>query len=377
MALLVKLIGGGLGLASEAIHDYRARSRSQTRPEPPSPNPPAAIATPSSSRTHDPAPDYTDAPPAYVEVADEATAEALVRAGKAEYVPVGPAAAAAAYDGKQRSKASEGAGYDVEEEDGSSSSSSDDDDDDDSQDGVELDDEAWELDEMARRVAPPPPTYADHEQQAAPEEDESEEATARKEEQMMRDLVRLAGPPPRPARRIPCPVIIPQRRPRNKDRGFVRAYAPVLADCGVSQDAFLKFQEDWLVASKVSTTSMPKSKVSLDHRGFLKYRWHADTHIFFPSLPPGRPLDRHRLRGRRHRRLRPRGRGADRRHRRAGRRRDRAGAAVATPAQHVPRPREPRPVHAARPLRHGHGLQGPGARPAAARAPQPARGGGG
>ena len=40
---------------------------------------------------------------------------------------------------------------------------------------------------------------------------------------------------------LPCPVIIPQRRPRDWTRGFMRAYAPVLADCGISQDIFLDF----------------------------------------------------------------------------------------------------------------------------------------
>lgn len=224
MGLIVKLVGGGLGMASEAIHDYRARSRSQPGPSP-SPNPRPAIAT--SSRS-DPVPE-SDAPPAYVEVADEATAEMLVRDGKAEYV-VGSAG-----DGKHSfSKASE-AGYEFDDDSSSDEES----------EGLDLDEEAWELDEMAERVAPP--SYAEQ----APE-DESEGAKIKKEEQMIRDLVRMAGPPPQPAQRIPCPVIIPQRRPRNKDRGFVRAYAPVLEDCGVSQDTFLKFQQDWLAASKVS-----------------------------------------------------------------------------------------------------------------------------
>jgi hypothetical protein len=39
--------------------------------------------------------------------------------------------------------------------------------------------------------------------------------------------------------RLPCPVIIPQRRPRDKKRGFVRAYAPVLESCGIDQKTFL------------------------------------------------------------------------------------------------------------------------------------------
>ena len=40
---------------------------------------------------------------------------------------------------------------------------------------------------------------------------------------------------------LPFPVVLPQRRPRTKSRGFVRAYAPVLADLGIDQAAFLEF----------------------------------------------------------------------------------------------------------------------------------------
>ena len=44
-----------------------------------------------------------------------------------------------------------------------------------------------------------------------------------------------------PFRSIPCPVIIPQRRPNQKSRGFVLAYAPVLQDAGIDQAMFLDF----------------------------------------------------------------------------------------------------------------------------------------
>ena len=40
---------------------------------------------------------------------------------------------------------------------------------------------------------------------------------------------------------LPCPVILPQHRPRDKKRGFVRAYAPVLEDVGIDQGTFLDF----------------------------------------------------------------------------------------------------------------------------------------
>ncbi|KIV83625.1 hypothetical protein PV11_05635 [Exophiala sideris] len=51
-------------------------------------------------------------------------------------------------------------------------------------------------------------------------------------------------PPPQynpVAGRLEMPVILPQRRPKNKERGFVRAYAPMLQTCGIQQAEFLDF----------------------------------------------------------------------------------------------------------------------------------------
>ncbi|KAJ6088712.1 hypothetical protein N7486_009973 [Penicillium sp. IBT 16267x] len=41
--------------------------------------------------------------------------------------------------------------------------------------------------------------------------------------------------------RLPAPVLLPQRRPNNRDRGFLRAYAPDLAPCGIDQEMFIDF----------------------------------------------------------------------------------------------------------------------------------------
>ncbi|KAI1611855.1 hypothetical protein EDD36DRAFT_419726 [Exophiala viscosa] len=41
--------------------------------------------------------------------------------------------------------------------------------------------------------------------------------------------------------RLPAAVIIPQRRPQSKTRGFIRAYAPDLANCGIDQQVFMHF----------------------------------------------------------------------------------------------------------------------------------------
>ncbi|KAJ6151659.1 hypothetical protein N7470_007256 [Penicillium chermesinum] len=56
--------------------------------------------------------------------------------------------------------------------------------------------------------------------------------------------------------RLPYPVIIPQRRPRDRSRGFARAYAPVLANCDVSQEMFLRFIKDLYEASKANPIFM-------------------------------------------------------------------------------------------------------------------------
>lgn len=70
------------------------------------------------------------------------------------------------------------------------------------------------------------------------------------EEDMVRTLVQAAGPV-NSLNRIPCPVIIPQCKPGDMNEGFLRAYAPVLADCGISQDLFTTFQEGFAQASAV------------------------------------------------------------------------------------------------------------------------------
>ncbi|KAJ5167516.1 uncharacterized protein N7482_006297 [Penicillium canariense] len=44
-----------------------------------------------------------------------------------------------------------------------------------------------------------------------------------------------------PLPQLPAPVVLPQRRPKNRERGFIRAYAPVLNDCGIDQDMFIDF----------------------------------------------------------------------------------------------------------------------------------------
>ena len=41
--------------------------------------------------------------------------------------------------------------------------------------------------------------------------------------------------------RLQYPVVLPQRRPKDRSRGFIRAYAPVLEPCGINQAEWLAF----------------------------------------------------------------------------------------------------------------------------------------
>lgn len=82
----------------------------------------------------------------------------------------------------------------------------------------------WDLDEAQDRLLPPPkPSITDHEQLA--------ESFAQ----------RHPVPETYAQPVLPYPVVLPQRRPRTRARGFVRAYAPDLDAFGIDQDAFLDF----------------------------------------------------------------------------------------------------------------------------------------
>lgn len=52
--------------------------------------------------------------------------------------------------------------------------------------------------------------------------------------------------------RLPYPVVLPQRRPKDRSRGFVRAYAPILENRGIDQTMFLDFLETFNEASQAS-----------------------------------------------------------------------------------------------------------------------------
>lgn len=67
------------------------------------------------------------------------------------------------------------------------------------------------------------------------------------------DFIRKHPPPPALAgtkrEGLALPIILPQRRPKERSRGFVRAYAPVLENCGIDQATWLAFLDTFQKSS--------------------------------------------------------------------------------------------------------------------------------
>ncbi|KAJ5280375.1 hypothetical protein N7478_005747 [Penicillium angulare] len=121
-------------------------------------------------------------------------------------------------------------------------------------DGIDNDEAVWQLDDIAESLQPPGYEEAMNKETANDENEceQTEDAKIKKREKLVRDLINIVEPAPSQIRRLPCAVIIPQRRPGKKDRGFCRAYAPILAESGIDQDTFLQFIQSFDVASKAN-----------------------------------------------------------------------------------------------------------------------------
>ena len=132
----------------------------------------------------------------------------------------------------------------------------------------ENDEADWELNDAAEEqtAATTPRANDEHNLEVSP--------SGEKDRQHYVDkiVVSFVGqyPPPSNAQRpskLPCSVIVPQRRPRDKTRGFIRAYAPVLSECGIDQTTFLQFLEIMDKASKVGL--LPQAFKLLTHSDML------------------------------------------------------------------------------------------------------------
>ncbi|KAI7159631.1 hypothetical protein KC349_g4067 [Hortaea werneckii] len=211
---LIGLIGQGVGVAAE-YHEHRKERKlsrqSSSQPQESSAAGPSSSFDAAGELSHSQA----DVPPAYADASTSGFDRTLDR---------GPPPTAS-------KKAA------IAEDDYSSDS-------DDSSDlqSMEDDEEDWRLDEAVEDTKGLP-SY---------EESETEYRTT---DQLVQDILlvnRAATGKPKAKRPLPFPVILPQRRPRKKARGFVRAYAPVLDDCGIDQDTFLKFLDNFQKSSQAS-----------------------------------------------------------------------------------------------------------------------------
>ena len=94
---------------------------------------------------------------------------------------------------------------------------------DDDDDDEQLDEEDWALDDASTEL--------------------SADAPARAHASLLESPL-----PPMPfsgVRPLQYPVVLPQRRPQTKSRGFVRAYAPLLGQCkGIDETTFLTFLDE-------------------------------------------------------------------------------------------------------------------------------------
>lgn len=105
------------------------------------------------------------------------------------------------------------------------------------------DEKIWALDEISEL-----PAYEVSQAQHA-------SGPERTVEDLVNDVVKMrvdGQAPASPAARLPYPVIIPQRRPGTKGRGFARAYPPDLEARGIDQETFMKFLQNFEDAQQVS-----------------------------------------------------------------------------------------------------------------------------
>ena len=233
MGVLVRLIGSGVGLAAEAIATKKQKSRSRS----PGAADPSTQASASSSRDIGPSSSSTNKsetkpstvletyaesdeapPPAYEQVVEvpEERADELIANGKA--LPLD----------EKTSGPSQKEG-ELHEDDTDSDS-----------DGDEAN---WALDEVAEEVATP-----------KTEDPKLKYGIMAQPTIESFSTVVMAKCPPlnHPTNPLQRPVIIPQRRPGARDRGFIHAYAPDLAEKGISQEAFLSFIQNFHAASQAS-----------------------------------------------------------------------------------------------------------------------------
>lgn len=260
MGPIVRLVGSGLGLASEAIAAHKASRAEKYRAEARGPATSASQAHPpgpATTRSREPSPnpaystlDASSSDYGLVEAADEEHARQLIEEGHAQP-------------------------WDQPHEVGNGNAE-------------DQDDEVyWKLDEEAAALEG---SLAYEEGgKSGQEACDSSDSKDREEKPDVHKLVMkfLSAHPVSsrtpPSHPLPCPVIIPQRRPHSKSRGFIRAYAPVLEDCGIDEATFMAFLDTFQKASQVSRGQIPITLLDvLTMTGLPRLRGHL------PRWPRGR-----------------------------------------------------------------------------------------
>lgn len=119
---------------------------------------------------------------------------------------------------------------------------------------IEQEDEhQWDLDHAQQSLTDR--TFSDDQ---PPEYSVSERSAAKKPQPDRANITEAflkRYPPPIPtqdARPLPLPVILPQRRPKDRTRGFIRAYAPDLEIRGIDQAMFLDFLQTFEKSSEAN-----------------------------------------------------------------------------------------------------------------------------
>lgn len=214
------MFGQGVGMAAE----YREHRKQQKLSRGSSQQDTIAATEPSTARppqTTQRLSSSSDLPPAYADVA-ERRSERSLSSGK-------PAL---------NDKKASASRYDEE-------SSSDDDE----LSSIEDDEEDWELDEaLERTTSDGPPSYEASGQDYGTVDDLVRDVMTKNPQRSISNSRQALLRQP-----LPCPVIIPQRRPRKKARGFVHAYAPLMGECsGISQEPFLSFLDNFYKSSQAS-----------------------------------------------------------------------------------------------------------------------------
>ncbi|KAF4984089.1 hypothetical protein FZEAL_628 [Fusarium zealandicum] len=103
----------------------------------------------------------------------------------------------------------------------------------------------WDLDEAQKKFSPHAPSTGELPSYYQQDSDSVD---------LGQHLINRHPPPSSPTTnaRLSQPVILPQRRPKTRQRGFIKAYAPALDDVGITQVMFLDFLHTFDTSTQAS-----------------------------------------------------------------------------------------------------------------------------